>query len=323
MAKPVFQKQTAQDPSTRSQAETGSLSIPSALLQGSYTKGVLFITISAAAWSTAGLFVRVLPLDAWTILFWRSVFAAAFLAVHIFAVGPKYSFRSTGPGMIVATCWAIAMLAFIPACQLTSIANVAAIYAATPVFTAILAWLWLREKFRAGTLLAIATILAGTCVLVWGAGSGASLLGNALTIVMTLTTAVVTVLIRRYREESLLPAIFLANILVLLASFRFAAPLSPNLRDLAYLALFALVQVALAFVFFSAGARRVPASQVSLIGALETPLAPFWTWLAFGDMPSTSALFGGGIITAATIGYLLTNVGALGRTLPFDGHTNL
>lgn len=323
MVNPIFPKQSAPEPATTPPAETGPPSVPGAFLHGGYRTGVLFITISAVAWSTAGLFVRLLPLGAWTILFWRSLFAAGFLAVHIFAAGPSHHFRLTGPGTIVATCWAIGMLAFIPACQLTSIANVAAIYAATPIFTAILARLWLREKLRVPALVAIATIFAGTSVLIWGAGSGDSLLGNALSIVMTFTTSVVTVLIRRYRQGSLLSAIFLANIIVSLVSFRFAAPLSPNLRDLGYLALFALVQVTLAFVFFSSGARRVPASQVSLFGAIETPLAPFWTWLAFGDIPSSSALFGGGIITAGTVGYLITNLVAAGRTVLFDRHRNL
>lgn len=39
--------------------------------------GVLLVTLSAMAWSTAGFFTRVIPLDAWTTLFWRGIFGAA------------------------------------------------------------------------------------------------------------------------------------------------------------------------------------------------------------------------------------------------------
>ncbi|MER8576366.1 DMT family transporter [Mesorhizobium sp. M1409] len=286
---------------------------PTALLQDSYRKGLFFVTISAVAWSTAGLFVRALPLDAWTILFWRSLFAAAFLAIHLFVDGPRHSLRPTGRGMVVAASLAIALLAFIPACQLTSIANVAALYGTTPVFTAILGWLWLGEKIRPATLLAIVTMAAGTCVLVWGTDLDSDFVGSALAVAMTFMTAFVAVCIRRHREESLLASICAANVFVSLVSLCFAAPLSPSLRQLVYLALFGLVQVGLAFVFYSAGARRVPASQASLIGALETPLAPFWVWLAFGEIPSLSTLVGGGIITASTVGYLLAMAGLAAR----------
>ncbi|KUM26747.1 hypothetical protein AU467_19660 [Mesorhizobium loti] len=208
---------------------------------------------------------------------------------------------------------AIALLAFIPACQLTSIANVAALYGTAPVFTALLGWLWLGEKIRPATKLAIAAMAAGAGVLVWGAGLDSDFVGNALAAAMTLMTAFVAVCIRRHREESLLPSVCAANVFVTLVSLCFATPLSPSLRHLVYLALFGVVQVGLAFAFYSAGARRVPASQASLVAALETPLAPFWVWLAFGETPLLSTLVGGGIITASTTGYLLALAGLAAR----------
>ncbi|WP_352685112.1 EamA family transporter [Mesorhizobium sp. M0184] len=82
--------------------------------------------------------------------------------------------------MIVAASMAIAMLAFIPACQLASMANVAALYGTKPVFTATLGWLWLTEKIRPATLLAIVPMAAGTCVLVWETGIDSNFVGSAL-----------------------------------------------------------------------------------------------------------------------------------------------
>ncbi|WP_189363173.1 DMT family transporter [Mesorhizobium sp. M4A.F.Ca.ET.022.05.2.1] len=286
------------------------------MIEDSHGKGLLFIAISAVAWSTAGLFVRVLSLDAWTILFWRSVFAAAFLATHLIVVGPRHGLLPTRRGMIVAACLSLSMLAFIPACQLTSIASGAAIYATTPVFTTILAGLWLGEQIGPGIVFAVVLIIAGSCVLICGSDSGSNFVGDAFAIVTTFMNAVVTVLIRRHREQSLLASMCLANILVSLVSMCFAAPLSiNNMRDLEYLALFGLVQVWLAVVFFSAGSRRVAASQGSLVAALETPLAPFWVWLAFGETPSLTTVIGGSIIISAMAGYLVAlGVRTAGRT---------
>ncbi len=39
------------------------------------------MTVSALAWSTAGLFTRLIPLDSWTMLVWRGIFGAIGIAV--------------------------------------------------------------------------------------------------------------------------------------------------------------------------------------------------------------------------------------------------
>jgi hypothetical protein len=39
-----------------------------------YRLGALCVTVSAVAWSTAGLFTRLIPLDAWTT--WRACYRA-------------------------------------------------------------------------------------------------------------------------------------------------------------------------------------------------------------------------------------------------------
>src|SRR5262249_11601963 len=53
--------------------------------QAQYRLGLILVTASALAWSSAGYFTRLIPLDNWTLVFWRGVFAAigmlAFIAV--------------------------------------------------------------------------------------------------------------------------------------------------------------------------------------------------------------------------------------------------
>ena len=50
--------------------------------------------------------------------------------------------------------------------------------------------------------------------------------------------------------------------------------------DLVILALFGCCQVGLGFTLFSLGSRFLPSGQATLISTLETPLMPFWVWLA-------------------------------------------
>ena len=68
-------------------------------------------------------------------------------------------------GWLVACLSTIAMVTFIPALQLTSVANVAIIIAAQPFVAAGLAWIWFRERARLRTLLAC--LAASLCALGW------------------------------------------------------------------------------------------------------------------------------------------------------------
>lgn len=271
--------------------------------------GILFVALSAIASSTAGLFVRLLPLDSWTIAFWRSLFAALFLVIPLALERPKSSlvamFRPSAVELTAAICQAISMAAFIAALQFTGVANVAVIYATTPIIIALLARKLLGEAMPMAALGGGLVAFAGTTIVVSGSGFSVDLIGNGLAIAMTLAMAAVSLLIRRYRDRSLLSSICLANLLVCLASFGFATPLPIGWQELGILLLFGLMQVALAYVLFAAGARLIQASTASLIGTIQAPLASLWVWLAFQETPSATTLVGGGFIMAGTLGYLV------------------
>jgi hypothetical protein len=57
--------------------------------------------------------------------------------------------------------------------------------------------------------------------------------------------------------------------------------------------MFGLLQVGLGLTLFALGSRLLPSGQASLIATLETPLMPFWIWLAFQEVPAFRALAGG------------------------------
>jgi drug/metabolite transporter (DMT)-like permease len=55
----------------------------------------------------------------------------------------------------------------------------------------------------------------------------------------------------------------------------------------------------LGLALFMVGARRIPSAQAALINTLESPLAPFWVWLSFAEVPPTTTFIGGALILAA------------------------
>lgn len=278
--------------------------------------GLVLVLTAAVAWSTAGLFTRIVAVDAWTMLFWRGVFGGVFIAVFLAWRHGTCSLRAIRgmglPGWFVAVCAMAGMIPFVPALKLTSVANVMIIYATVPFAAAVLARLWLRERASAATLVASTTAVAGVAVMAGGLAGTGNHWGEILALAMMLGTALTTVAIRRYRTVPLLPVAAVSSILGAAAIWPFAAPLSPGPTEIAWLALFGFVQMGPGLALFTVGSRLMPPARTGLTIALELPLAPFWVWLVFGETPQATAILGGAIVLIAVVGHIFAERGTLG-----------
>ncbi|MFN6056441.1 MAG: EamA family transporter, partial [Paracoccaceae bacterium] len=94
-------------------------------------------------------------------------------------------------------------------------------------------------------------------------------------------------------------------LLTTLAGLLFLTDFSIPYADLPMLATFGIVNSALAILLFMIGARYLPAIETALITALETPLGPFWVWLAFGIAPGLLTVVGGAIVVGAVVWYIV------------------
>lgn len=268
--------------------------------------GIALVTAAAVAWSTAPFFTRLLPLDSWTIIFWRGLFGGAFIAAMLLATRGRAGLQDIrsmgGSGWLVASLSMLGMLTFIPALQLTSVSNVAIIIATGPFATAVLAWIWLREKPRWQTLAAMAIAFCGIVVIVSGAGGRSDIVGIALACFMMSVIAAMTVVVRRHKGTPMVAAAALSNLLGAVVSLPFADGVAAvTSAQLLTLAMFGVFQVGLGLSLFMLGSRFLPSGQAALIGTIETPLMPLWIWLAFQEIPTARALIGGAIVMAAVI----------------------
>jgi drug/metabolite transporter (DMT)-like permease len=274
--------------------------------QSQHRLGLVLVTAAAVAWSTAPFFTRLLPFDAWTILFWRGVFGGGSIVAFLLLTegrGGLLQLVSIGTsGWVVACLSTLGMVCFIPALQLTSVANVAVINAILPFVAAGLAWIWLREVAQLRTLLASLVALCGVVIIVGGPQSGSDMLGIGLACSMVLAMAAMTVTIRRYRHTPMVAAAGLSNFMGSLVSMPFAQGLaSLSATDIVLFAGFGVLQVGMGLTLFVLGSRQLPSAQASLIATLESPLMPFWVWLAFQEVPTDNALVGGALVMGAVI----------------------
>lgn len=261
------------------------------------------------AWSTAGLFTRLVDLDVWTILFWRGVFGACFVGIYVVALYRGQTIRIFTrlgfEGWGIVACEALGMIAYIPALKLTTVANVAVIYATVPLIAAGLAWAWIKETPSSRLLLLSLTGLSGVVIMVGGSTDLRGLSGDALAFAMTTGMAVTMVALRRYRDVPFPAVAFLANALGAILACNFAAVANLTATQLSILAAFGFVQMGLGLVLFGVGSRLAPAGEVALIGTLETPLAPLWVWLAVGEIPTVNTVLGGAIVMGSVILFLI------------------
>lgn len=271
--------------------------------------GILLIVISTIAWSSGGLFVRLLPFDAWTIILWRGVFASIFIGSFVlFKLGGRIwrAIRNLGAVGALATVLSTATITqFIFAFQHTTVANAMTIYAALPFLTAGISYLWLRDRPSVPTLFASGVALVGI-VIMFGPASMGLRSGDLLAFSATSTTALLTIIIRRNSHIEMLPVAFLSAAL----STIIALPLAGHIADLTareYLvaAGFGLVPMTLGMMLYVIGSALIPATLSALIGTMEAPIGALWAWIGVGEVPATTTLIGGAIVMAGVFGRVL------------------
>ena len=266
-------------------------------------RGTLLVLASSLAFSTAGLFTRLVETDVWTLLFWRGVFGGLLIAAYVAwrdGRAAPAALRCIGrPGLVAAGCSTAATICFINALRQSSVADVMVITATTPFVAAAMAWAWTGARESRATLAASVVALAGVVVMVVPTLGSGQLAGNLLAFAMTLLIAAMMVVMRHHRDVCMLPAAALSCFLCALVVWPWAAPAGVSAADFAGLALFGTVQFGLGQLLLTLGLRSVSATRSALIGALETPLAPALVWLALGEVPAAATFAGGAIVLAA------------------------
>ena len=253
-----------------------------------------------------------LDVDLWTMLAWRSLFAALSLAaVAAVQTGwrPRAVLASLGwPGLMAIPISAVSMFSYVAALKLTTVTNVLTVYATVPFIAGALAYVWQGETVRPRFIAASAVALVGIVITTGSATRPQDIAGNGFALLMTVTFAIILVMARRYPHLGLSWINALAAGLCALACLPLMSASVPDARALAVLAAFGITTTALAYLLFLTGGRYVPSGEAGLLGLLDVVLGPLWVWLAFSERPSSAALLGGSIVIVAVAWYLLAEL---------------
>jgi drug/metabolite transporter (DMT)-like permease len=265
--------------------------------------GVALAAAGAAAWSMGALIIRLIEVDAWTILFWRSLSIAlgALALILILNRGALLpALRASGWGAVVAgLTMAVSMTLYVNSITRTSVANSLILLSTNPFMAAILAWAFLGERVPARTWAVMAVALLGMTAMVGDSIGGGTWLGDVLAIGCAATFAVTMVVLRRFKHVDMTPQVMMAGLWAVVLVLPLSAPLSAGPRDVALCVFMGIFSLGLGLVLFVKGLRTISAAEGGLIGMLESILAPIWVWIALGEEPRPLALLGGVVVLAA------------------------
>ena len=278
--------------------------------------GVLCVIGATVAWSTFGFFTLSVAADTPTVLVWRGLFGVLSLLLVLVlreGVSGLAGFGRLGRmGWAFGACGGLAGLTTIMALRETSVTHVSVIFAMAPFFAAALGWLFLNERPSRPALVASLVALVGAVTMV-GLGGEGTLYGDGLAVVSVIAYSGLIVISKSNPGIPSLPASVLSVSLTTVVAVPFMTDFSIPYADLPMLAAFGIVNSALAIWLFMIGARHLPAIQTALIGTLETPLAPFWVWLAFGIAPGVLTMVGAAVVVGAVVWYIFQDTKPAGH----------
>lgn len=264
--------------------------------------------VAPLLWSSAGVVTRHIErAEAFEQVFWRSLFAFAFVALALLfqKKDPLGALRAAGlPGLFSGGMWAIMFTAFVIALSLTTTANTLVTMSISPLLTVLFARIALSDPLPLRTWVAAGAAAVG---IVWMFGASLEDSGHVAGMLVAFFVPVaaalnVVVLRASAAKVDLIPAVMLGGALSCLIALPLALPFSASPRDVLLLALLGVFQLGLPCMLLVIASRALLAPELALLGLLEVVLGPLWAWLGAGEIPAGSTLIGGAIVLAALAG---------------------
>ena len=274
--------------------------------------GLSLAVLSAATWSLAGVWVRLLPgVPLATVVAGR-------LALALLVLAPVVWLRRRALGRPGASGWALAALmagyyvAAVAAFRLAPVAEATLFVNASPLFA--VGWaLARREPLTRGQVWGTALALAGVAVIVGpGLLSGVDadrqrLWGDAVALLAAAGMAAYAVAFQRLGDRA--PSPLLVTTLTFVLGAVALAALAGGMGAVAFAGLdgpapwgamvgLAVVTTAVPTLAYSTASQRLPAVVTTTVRLLTPAFAAVAAWWALGEVPSAWLLPGGALVVA-------------------------
>ncbi len=279
----------------------------------SHSQAVVLMVAVTLMWSIAGVVTRQLEhAKSFEVTFWRSFFTMLSLLVILPAWQGMGVFRNMhwrSPYFwLSGVCWSVMFTAFMVAMTLTTVANVLVTMALGPLFTALIARIFIGHKLPLRTWAAIVAAGIGI-VYMYGTqvslGTPGVLAGSIVALCVPIAAAVQWTVTQRSQAHGeqldLVPCVLVGAVLSSAVTVPLSFPFMATGTDVAWLALLGVVQLAIPCVLAVVCARALKAPEVSLLALLEIIFGIALAWFGANEQPGPNVLAGGALVMGALV----------------------
>ena len=279
---------------------------------------ILVVLFAGILWSFGALVVRYIE-DArsipWQYLFFRGVTIFLILNIYLFFKEGKSftdNYKKIDLSVVVGGLgFATAFMGFIWSITHTSAAVTLLMLAAMPFMTAILGYIFLKEKVSFTTLIAIILAAAGIIFMAFSSSQIGTLFGLLAGLLSALGFSVGSVSLRWNKRTPTFTTVSLAGLFCAIISFMMIIINDTNVfttfRNSSLSALHGTL-VCSGLILYSIGSKNLPAADLTLLSLTEVLGGIFWVWLpilGINEIPTTNTIIGGFILTFAILFYSL------------------
>ena len=276
------------------------------------------VLLAGIFWSFGPYVVRHIDqpqLVPWQYLFTRGLVIFILLNVYLYLnEGLKFykNYSKIGiSGILGGIGLATAMITFIWSISNTSAAVTLLCLAAMPFITALLGFMFLKEKISLTVWISIFVATFGIAIMAFGNAEKNTLPGLIFGLASAVGFSIFSVTLRWRKSTPKFTTVALAGLFCCIFSTVFIL-----IDDLSFLstnkneALFAThgTLVCSGLILYSIGSKNIPATDLTLLSLTEVIGGIFWVWLPWlgiNEVPSTNTIIGGFFIFVAIIYYSL------------------
>ena len=270
-------------------------------------KGSFLIIFAVAIFGLYGVFIRFIAASPEFILFFMSVIVTIVFALGFLKKKTLFSVRNHRKAAILIGLAGVGNnLSYFMSFKLTTIANATLAHYTAPIFVAIMAPFFLREKLEKSTVAALLMSFIGLSLISNGIYLGSDqFLGIALATLSGLFYALSIILYKRMKDLPIYTIIFYQFFIGMLILIPFAAMNIPilDVSNIIWLLIFAGLFGIFAILIHLNGIKRVKAQHAGILGYAEPLAATAYAILLFSEVPTLFTIIGGLLIAAG--GYIV------------------
>lgn len=270
-------------------------------------QSIIEMLVCAALWSTAGIFIKLIPWNAFVITGLRSLIAGLTILAYI---GMKryhviISGRTVKPALIMACVY----ICFVLANKLTTAANAIVLQFTSPIFIVLFSALLFHKKIEKKDIIAVVVTFGGIAMFFLDKLEPGYLLGNIVGIVAGMFMAGMYMAMDGVRGEEKFSSAFLGQMFAFIAGIPFIIATKPDISGMPilYILLLGVFQLGISYTLYTRASENCPPLACCLLGAVEPLLNPVWVAIFDGERPGIFALIGGVIVICAVTAWCIVS----------------